>query len=272
MSDRLISVRAKIKRAKHHILDLEGRIKAFRETDPYKLICEQDPQTSEYVYTVQTRCALPLDFSLIVGEAIHQLRSALDHLACRLIEAAGGTPSDTLYFPICKSAAIYKARVAGEIKGVKPGAIDVLNAIKPYKGGNNVLWALHKLNNIDKHNLLLVVAYGLRPAFFSEYRTTDPFLLSILETKEVQEFIANNCVRPTVSFPNKRLWILEGNTELLRIFIPDGPPLHMNHKLDFAYDIALGEPEVGEGQAVLPFLHQLCDLVKSIVDLFVPFL
>jgi hypothetical protein len=41
-------------------------------------------------------------------------------------------------------------------------AIAKIDAIRPYKTGNDVLWMRHKLNNIDKHRLLLAVGsrYG----------------------------------------------------------------------------------------------------------------
>ena len=31
----------------------------------------------------------------------------------------------------------------------------ILDEVKPYRGGNTSLWELNKLDNIDKHNLIL---------------------------------------------------------------------------------------------------------------------
>jgi hypothetical protein len=35
-------------------------------------------------------------------------------------------------------------------------AIDKIESLTPYKGGNDLLWQINELNNIDKHRILLV--------------------------------------------------------------------------------------------------------------------
>ena len=40
---------------------------------------------------------------------------------------------------------------------MRQDAIDAIDAIKPYKGGNDTLWQLHRLNVVDKHRLLVTV-------------------------------------------------------------------------------------------------------------------
>jgi hypothetical protein len=41
-------------------------------------------------------------------------------------------------------------------------AVAAIDALKPYKGGNDVLWQLHELNNVDKHRLILTVGSAVR--------------------------------------------------------------------------------------------------------------
>jgi hypothetical protein len=114
---RLAGIRLKIERAKEHIRDLENRLLAFRKTDPYGLRSENDPQTGDRSYRVQVRSQIPKDFPLIVGEALYQLRSSLDHLAWQLVEANGQTPGKWTYFPICETAAKYKTESPGKVQG-----------------------------------------------------------------------------------------------------------------------------------------------------------
>ena len=45
---------------------------------------------------------------------------------------------------------------------MRKDAVDAIDAIKPYKGGNDTLWRLHGLNNIDKHRLLITVGLAYR--------------------------------------------------------------------------------------------------------------
>jgi hypothetical protein len=43
------------------------------------------------------------------------------------------------------------------VEGASEEAIEALRRIRPYEGGNGLLYVLHTLNNIDKHRLLLTV-------------------------------------------------------------------------------------------------------------------
>jgi hypothetical protein len=42
---------------------------------------------------------------------------------------------------------------------MRADAIAAIDAAKPYKGGNEPLWRIHELNNIDKHRSLFSVAH-----------------------------------------------------------------------------------------------------------------
>jgi hypothetical protein len=277
-SDRLVGIWAKIERAKHHVRQLEQALKAFRDTKPYCLTCNQTANSAEYSFRIRIVAPIPIDFALIVGEVFNHLRSALDHLAWQLIEVTGSKPSDHLYFPICKGRPEYEARLQGEIKGIGPDAVDVLNAIKPYKGGNDALWILHKLNNIDKHQVLLVLAYGMKPAFSVSYR--NPMFESLLQnpdflalfTEEDRNRVGRTVMDASFDEPNSLFWILKDDDEIVRISWPDGPPMDVNSEIDFSYDIALWQTEFPDPNPIIPFLNQLVGAVDEVVNLFVRFL
>jgi hypothetical protein len=44
----------------------------------------------------------------------------------------------------------------------------------------------------------------------------------------------------------------------------------LDHQVKFVIQIAFGEPRILKGRPVLPFFHQLAQLVGGIVDRFVP--
>jgi hypothetical protein len=60
-------------------------------------------------------------------------------------------------FPIAHSAEAYKSSLSRVVPGIRQEALEALNGIKPYQGGNFFLWLLHRLNITDKHRLLLAV-------------------------------------------------------------------------------------------------------------------
>jgi hypothetical protein len=102
LSQRTASIRAKIQRAEKHISDLNVEVSAFLATNPYSAIRHDDPKTGNYELRLWTRDCLP-QLLTILGDAIHNLRSALDHLACELVRANGGTVTDQTAFPIARS-------------------------------------------------------------------------------------------------------------------------------------------------------------------------
>jgi hypothetical protein len=167
--ERLKFIRVKIARANEHVQDLEKRIKVFLDSEPYKVGTRPDPQfpnvkeISQH-YVVSAR-SLTADIPVVAGEALQQMRSALDHLAWNLVEIGCARQSVVLTkteqkqigFPIIDtdSPTEYEAHRKRKIKGATQAAIDAIDATKPYKGGNDCLWKLNQLNNIDKHRFLV---------------------------------------------------------------------------------------------------------------------
>jgi hypothetical protein len=97
---------------------------------------------------------VPVEIALIAGDAIQNLVSALDHLAYQLVMVGSNdNPPNRkwIYFPIADDAAKYESKKLIRIEGARESAIKAIDALKPYKGGNDRLWALYRLNSIDKH-------------------------------------------------------------------------------------------------------------------------
>src|SRR6266850_878143 len=169
VDERLLLIRVKTARAYQHIQDLEREIQEFLNGNPYKVAIKPDPQfpdlfAQHYLASVKPMIAV---IPLIAGEAIHNMRSALDYLAWDLMDigcvAQGITLTVTerkqIGFPIIDtdSPTEYEASRKRRVKGMTQAAIDAIDAAKPYKGGNDILWRLNQLNNIDKHRLLIAV-------------------------------------------------------------------------------------------------------------------
>jgi hypothetical protein len=160
--DSLMRLTQKIEWAKQHIVNLEAAWEAFFKSGGYVLAYNDDPDKRERSYYVAVAKDIPPSISLIAGDAIHNLRSSLDHIAHHLVVVGTQQPGPfgSVYFPIFETASKYKAGLPGKVKGMRQDAIDAITAIEPYGGGKGeILWQLHCLNNIDKHQLLLTV-YG----------------------------------------------------------------------------------------------------------------
>src|SRR5205085_2315936 len=88
----------------------------------------------------------------------------LDHLMAELVMANGGNVTNATEFPVFQSVQSYNDRAGGKVAGASQQAIDLIDEAKPYKGGNDGLWLVHKLDLTDKHRSL-IPAYGSYRAF-----------------------------------------------------------------------------------------------------------
>lgn len=160
MRDWTTSGRIKIERAKQHITDLQADIRAFHERHLYEIVGEDDVDTGDWVLKAKIIEVPPPRWGAMAGDAIHNLRASLDILWRFLMYPSSSSDTDDrrTQFPIMQSAKLFKARFSRPIKGSRRAAVDLLKAVKPYKGGNDLLWLLHQLDIIDKHR-------GLVPAY-----------------------------------------------------------------------------------------------------------
>jgi hypothetical protein len=246
--------RIKIERAKKHIYELDAEIGAFLKRDPYRVFTEEEAETGDKVWRVQVSKQPPPRWSAIVGDAVHNLRSSLDLLVNQLV-VAPAKPTDETAFPIGWTVKDYEAKALRITKGVSDTAKDMIAALKPYKGGNNALWRLHRLDITDKHRLLVAVGAAHRNI--------------ILPFPDMGQDMSQN--PSLVLTPDDRQFPLKHKVEIFRV--AKAARLEGDQDYDdlkFTFQIALNEPGVIEGEPVLPALHELADLVNGIVAAFGP--
>jgi len=159
------SWRLKIHWANKQIEDLQASLNAV-ESHPYPVTVKRDSKTRERVYYATKVPDISSDFALGAGDILHNLRSALDHLACALVLANRGRITSRTEFRIVENAPRTnkdRARLAGKIEGMREEAKNYIHSVQPYQQGNkaNALRRLHKLNIIDKHRLVLTFAIAM---------------------------------------------------------------------------------------------------------------
>jgi len=152
--------RLKIKRADKHVLELQSLISDYEQGNFYRLFIEKNPQTGQNLIGVET-VALPTDLPLIIGDALHNLHSALELMAFEIVTRANQTPSKNLYFPWSRNLQELEGTLKnGEIRAAPaPVSKILLDTIAPDTGmgERNPLHALHTLDIEDKHRLLIPV-------------------------------------------------------------------------------------------------------------------
>jgi hypothetical protein len=155
----------KIDRARKHADDLEGEIRAYWETSPVSIhgagvVLTENGGTGARIFSVKNIKPLPESIALLVGDAAHNIRSALDHFAWVAVRNPG---RDTT-FPIWSQedvpeAGKWQKKVRKDLMGASPALqADVLR-LQPWPtGSDSQLWYIHELDRIDKHRLLIAVA------------------------------------------------------------------------------------------------------------------
>lgn len=94
----------------------------------------------------------PKNYRLIVGDAIHNMRAALDFMAVEVVKL-NGKSAKGVYFPFSSDAAALDGAIKSKNFYKAPDqAIALLKATQPYRGGNDLLRALHDLDIQDKHH------------------------------------------------------------------------------------------------------------------------
>lgn len=164
----------KVQWAQVQINSLNEVINGFLESDFYTFSNERDPETGQYRISITSKAYPPADIYLLLGDAIHNLRTALDHAATAIVGSG-----DFVYFPFHERLENLVSSegtiVCSKTKAIEGAVRDlgrfIVNEIKPYRAGNPFLWKLTKLDAIDKHKFLIpaisltsVTAYDLYDA------------------------------------------------------------------------------------------------------------
>lgn len=146
--------RLKIDRAEQHVEHLAQMIDEYAKLEPQYTI-----QTTKdnYVHFEIYRTAAPPRFlPAIVGDAIHNLRTSLDVMACEVVRLNKDSDKG-VYFPFADSPEqLEEAIKSKKMNRASTEAIDLVRQLKPYRGGNTALRAVHDLDIQDKHQGIIL--------------------------------------------------------------------------------------------------------------------
>lgn len=245
----------KIERANQHIEEFKNALAVFRDSKPYVYSTKIDPKTKDVIYYIVEARNPPPILSVIAGDVLQNLRTALDYLMCALVIANGGKPTSQTCFPISKQVPTTSDEIASfrrKINGVGQPAENLIHAIKPYKGGDDALWRLHALNNRDKHQLLLTV--GIIPRSWN-------FGAHLAKTRHLQGYIPIPSAYVKLS---AGIIALKTGQEIFR----DPPNSKVNEDIQLVFDVALNEPGIVAGEVLLVVLRRSYDCVWRLVAKF----
>jgi len=248
------SILLKTKRAHKHVLDLETAYRTFGTTEPYPytVAFETDPNTGDRLYSLSKVAPIPQDFALLIGDAINNIRSCLDHAVYALVKVANrnAIKRRDAKFIIGDSPGDFKTKFERVKPGLREDAIKAIEGIQPYIGGaGEYLCHINGLANIDKHRLLLTIwgsceAHSILPSqrqWVADFQGKDP---AVFEG----------------AFMGHRISPLKVGDILLRV-----PKAEVEENMEFRLNIAFAEPQICKGNPVIESLHQMREVVSQIV-------
>jgi hypothetical protein len=158
------SWRLKLSRAEKHLLEFDGEVGAYIDRDPYRPVrsVKTKAERSSWLYRIQFDEPDP-NLAVIAGDVLHNVRSALDHIAVALVPRKRRSSAS---FPVIER--LNKEAVVGfrtACTGMPRQARAIIKENQPYRAGPSAelhwLTLLSAFENADKHRNLVVVAGGL---------------------------------------------------------------------------------------------------------------
>lgn len=251
--------------AKKHIESLHRAEEAFWQREPFRVDVRNNRLTGKHEYYLSKTSEIPSDIVLIAGDVLHNLRSALDNLAYALPLAPitpGKERSRRRQFPVVDSAEKYMSTdVRRGVETFRKDVVEALDGVRPYKGGNDTLWALNELNNINKHRLILTACLT----------NTAQGMTRSEQAEVIRKFRKANPAEPV---PDVRGWLRAVPAAPLEAggVLAIRSKSEVGRNMQFHFQIAFNEPEVLGCKPIIDALHEMSKAVGHIILEFDSFL
>ncbi|HEY3970480.1 MAG TPA: hypothetical protein VGL79_03675 [Solirubrobacteraceae bacterium] len=194
--------RLKLRRAKEHLDAIDMEVRTFTEHNLGAAV-PFDPQPEDEWTTISRGTVAPPDprWGTILGDFIHNTRSALDNLVCAMI--LHNDPSNSLedaYFPAYDGWKKWDAEIASRDRdangpaptdGMAPDVLAAIEESQPYhiKGAaarrHAPLLLLQTASNLDKHRTIHAASIEIAPRdiFPGELRAIPPGFFQLRKAK-----------------------------------------------------------------------------------------
>jgi hypothetical protein len=267
MPPSLLGPRTKLAWAQEKLHGLKAEVDAAHAApnNPYRVLPELDINSGHGVIRVVAAEPLPLiRWGLILGDALHAMRSALDYTAYQLGCLRKDPPGFT-EFPVLTDPGRWDEQTSKgkptitsglyKVRNLPEETWAVIDAAQPYKRGDmarlDPLAVIHDLDIIDKHHRLNVVGATLLDSRIhvlvlqdAEITYQEPVYGAFKDGAEVGHFTVKN--------------------------IGPNPKVQVNHEFSFGITLTEGLPEA-VGQDAVGFVISMLPYLGSVISRFEKF-
>lgn len=237
--------------ARKHFDRLEAEFRVFGNDNPYTSTFDYEKESGEWVARVVVHEALPDHWSLVLGDVLHNMRSALDALVWALVVSTGVEPikPKSIQFPIFDNPFQFQQHRKACIGQVDLRAQAIIEGLqpdeRPHRHGRRQLALLNDLSNVDKHRHLILT--GVNGAITN--MTLDGY------KPVIERYIA------------RKVPIVNGAV-IARVKIEGKPRSDVTMHADFGFDVAFADEWPAYGASVSGALNSLFHHVGN--DIFPP--
>ncbi|HVW81100.1 MAG TPA: hypothetical protein VHB69_09205 [Mycobacteriales bacterium] len=168
MSDIPDDIQLRLSHASDHAETLKHQLARF-PTNDFTTLTEVEAEGLRHVYKIYKLKKTPRYWPLVLGDFLHDMRSALDNMAYAFAAQTHDPLPDQIErriaFPITDSVGEYRNKARNLAADAGQPFADYVESVQPYGGLTSVhaaLWQLQRLNNVDKHRKVSVVHISIQ--------------------------------------------------------------------------------------------------------------
>jgi len=241
------SAKLKLERAQEHVRKLDLLFTEFMDARPHMLVVKDkrdDRGLWQMRLEIESTISPPTEIGIVLGDAVHNFRCALDHMTWELIGIDGGAQDRYTAFPTGNTQINFESRVKGMItprQDTKQFFVDL--AVYP-TGYGEILYGLHLLDNADKH---CVITPTIEATVFSGI---------VLINMATGERVPADPIRVPADANGR-----------ISHRIPDGFGIDANNRIDTTADIFFPEVDIFPFESVTFTLAQIDARVEHTIEL-----
>jgi hypothetical protein len=244
-----------IAHAKRRIRELEGEIAIFLKSDPYTRLVHTDTQRGKDIHKIKLIKPMPVAVPGTAFDALNNLRSALDQAGYACASAVDPAKGKHAHFPFGDTVGEADSRKNGRSKDIPCEIFDHMISFKPYRGGNDLLWALNKMCNSNKHEVITPLIVGNTGVSFGQgvsevelpIGVTGSGITSIWGSGRFGRFAPVNCI--------------DDEIEVFTVTSGQGS----KYDLTLTFFVGVTKVDVVSGQAIDTLLNDFAGVVEGVV-------
>ena len=239
--------KVKIKWADRHLVDLANAAHSLPPDRHQNFLVSAKLDVGKVQITYMPQ-PMPLEFAALVGDAVHNIRTALDFSAIALTTRPLGTGKlRKTAFPSGRDLATFDSERKDKMKGASVDALRLVEELEPYDGGQYSIRELHDLDILDKHKLLIPTTSIMNIERLNASFRDAPITLRGRDFESVADganFVATlDCLG-----------------------IKSSGEFQLDDNLDATFSVVFGKGQPLEGQPIVPALTEISGVVKRFID------